>query len=178
LETPKLPAFDGDAWPLPRDRALQAGAARLRAAVAELPLRYAPFFGRLAGLWGISEATVQSELARAKDATGWSRTLLPGLRAFEIETGRARERARLLRFEPGSRFPNHRHRGAERLLVLEGAFADGRGAKTHAGDECAMAPGSEHELYILGNRPCVAAVAEHGIEFRGSLLRFANWLFR
>lgn len=173
-----MPDFDSAAWLLPQDRALRAGAERLQVAVSGLPLRYAPFFGRLAGLWGISEATVRSELSRARDARSWRRTPLPGLQTFELEATRSGARARLLRFAPGSRFPSHRHRGEERLLVLEGAFVDGTGATTRAGDARTMAPGSEHELIITGEGRCVAAVAEQGIEFTGPLLRFASWLFR
>ncbi len=163
---------------LPSEDALRLGAERLQAAVADLPLRYAPFFGRLAGLWGISEARVRSELTRARDAKSWKRTPLPGLRTFDVESGEPGTSARLLRFEPGSRFPKHRHRGRERLLVLEGAFADAAGAETHAGEERSMDEGSEHELLILGPERCVAAVAERGIEFTGPLLRFTNWLLR
>jgi anti-sigma factor ChrR (cupin superfamily) len=83
-----------------------------------------------------------------------------------------------LSFEPGVRFPKHRHRGEEQLLVLEGAFEDAFGIITCAGDDCRMAPGSEHELRILPPGRCIAAVAERGIEFTGPLLRFANWLLR
>lgn len=163
---------------LPQDRALRLGSERLRAAVADLPLRYAPFFGRLAGLWAMSEPHVRRELTRARDAGAWTLTPLPGLRLFEVDAGTPGTRARLLRFEPGSRFPRHRHRGRERLLVLEGAFADERGVETHAGDECAMPEGSEHELLILGPTRCVTAVSERGIEFTGPLLRLTNWLLR
>ncbi|RYZ06887.1 MAG: hypothetical protein EOO73_13935 [Myxococcales bacterium] len=161
---------------LPQDRALRAGAQRLQEAVADLPLRYAPFFGRLAGMWSLSPEQVQRELARARDARGWRRTPLPGLRTFELAAGEAGASARLLSFDPGARFPKHRHRGREQLLVLEGAFVDAQGVATRAGESCTMAPGSEHELFISKQGRCVAAVAERGIELTGPLLRFANWL--
>jgi len=176
VSDPKIPALPREE--LPQDRALRVGAERLQAAVAELPLRYAPFFGRLATLWSLEPEQVRSELARARDARSWARTLLPGLRAFEVTAGEPGVGARLLCFEPGVRFPKHRHRGEERLLILEGAFVDALGAVTQAGDGCVMAPGSEHELRILEPSRCVAAVAERGIEFTGPLLRFTNWLRR
>lgn len=163
---------------LPQDRALRVGAQRLQEAVAELPLRYAPFFGRLAAMWSLSPEAVRRSLARARDARRWTLTPLPGLRTFELAAGEPGVGARLLSFEPGVRFPKHRHRGEEQLLVLEGAFVDAHGVVTGAGDACRMAPGSEHELRILEPGRCVAAVAERGIEFTGPLLRFANWLMR
>jgi len=170
---------------LPQDRALRLGAERLQAAIAELPLRYAPFFGRLSTLWELPEARVRSELERAKDSRSWSITLLPGVRIFDIARQHGEDgepspglRARLMRFEPGARFPRHRHRGSEELLVLEGAYTDGSGLEVSAGEQQSMAEGSEHELYIIGAAPCVAAVSERGIAFTGPLLRWVNALLR
>lgn len=178
MSTAPFPSIFGDE--LPQDRALRLGAERLQAAVAQLPLRYAPFFGRLAALWDAPEAQVQSELLRASDPNAWSRTPLAGLRSFQVDVGGERSgvRARLLRFEPGARFPRHQHRGAERVLVLEGAYADGAGVEVRAGDEQHMAEGTEHELRILGASPCVAAIAERGIAFSGAWLRWVNLLLR
>jgi quercetin dioxygenase-like cupin family protein len=171
VKIPHLPAFSYDE--LPRDRAIREGAARLAGAVAELPLRYGPFFARLAELWQVPEARVISELSRAKDAKSWRFTLLRGMKMFDVDLGRPAERQRshLMHFAPGVRLPQHTHRGTERVLVLEGSYADADGHEVRAGDEQTMADGSEHELYILGSAPCVAAVTEHGISFAGPLLR-------
>ena len=49
----------------------------------ELPLRYAPFFGKLADLWGMPAERVREELTRARDASRWSRTPISGLKTFE-----------------------------------------------------------------------------------------------
>ena len=176
MERTKTPAFFGDE--LPQDRKLRLGGERLLDAVAELPLRYAPFFGRLAGLWGISEDHVLHELTRAKDPRSWTYTLLRGLRTFKVDVGAAApaRRARLMRFAPGTHFPKHAHRGPERVLVLEGAYADSNGVEARAGDMQSMAEGSEHELHILGTSACVAAIVEDGIEFTGPVLRWATKL--
>ena len=173
-----MPAFSSDA--LPQDQALHAGAERLRHAVAELPLRYAPFFTRLAGLWQVTEDRVLGELLRAKDPKSWRLTLLRGLKTFEVDLGRpaAAQRSHLLHFAPALRFPQHSHHGPERVLVLEGSYADASGLEVRAGDEQTMAAGSEHELNILGNVPCVAAVTEHGISFITPWLRRARRLLR
>ena len=175
-----FPEFSGDE--LPGDRALRLGAERLQRAVSELPLRYAPFFGQLSSLWAVPEARVRSELTRAKNPRSWSRTLLRGLRTFDIDVSgdgaEPGQRARLMRFEPGARLPKHQHRGREQVLVLEGAYVDGTGLEVHAGQEQSMAEGSEHELYIIGGAPCVAAVSERGIAFSGPWLRWVNPLLR
>lgn len=153
------------------------GAARLASAVARLPLRYAPFFARLSELWQLPEPKLLSELTRARAADAWSRSLLPGLRSFDVALDSAEGRARLLHFAPGARFPRHRHRGVEQLLVLEGAFADTSGHELRAGDGQTLPPDSEHELIILGDVPCVTAVMERGLEFTRGWLRLANrWL--
>ena len=144
MERTKSPEFLADE--LPQDRALRLGAGRLQSAVAELPLRYAPFFARLARLWQVPEPRVLSELTRAKAPHGWRLTLLPGLKTFEVDVGKpcSGRRARLMRLAPGVHFPKHSHRG------------------------------SEHELYIIGEKPCVAAISEQGIDFTGPVLRWAN----
>jgi anti-sigma factor ChrR (cupin superfamily) len=146
--------------------------------VGELPLRYAPFFAQLAALWHAPESAVVRELGSARAPKRWSRTLVRGLTVFEPALGlRGGGRARLLRFMPGTRFPRHRHLGAEEALVLEGAYRDAAGHEQHPGQLQRMAAGSAHELHILGSVPCVTAVAEDGIAIElGSLLR--GWLRR
>jgi putative transcriptional regulator len=146
--------------------------------VTDLPLRYAPFFARLAQLWEARQEQVVSELARAKNPRSWHRSLLPGLRTFDLRLGPRgdRDRALLLRFAPGARFPKHRHHGGESVLVLEGSYADGDGREVGPGQLQTMPEGSEHELVILGRSPCVAAVSERGLEFTGPLMRWASKL--
>jgi quercetin dioxygenase-like cupin family protein len=172
VERLKLPLNQG------QELALRLGAERLQAAVSDLPLRYAPFFGRLAGLWGMPPEQVRQELTRARDSRGWSVTPIPGLRTFDVQGGEPSARAKLLRFEPRSQFPSHRHVGEERLLVLEGAFVDDQGSEAHAGDERTLAPGSAHTLHIIGGVRCVTAVSERGLEFTGPLLRWLNRFVR
>lgn len=177
MEKPKTPVIVDPE--LPQDRALRRAGERLFGAVAELPLRYAPFFAQLAELWDTPEELVRSELTRAKDPRHWRRSLLPGLKTFEVVRGGALEDggARLLRFAPRARFPKHRHQGREHVLVLEGSYADGEGLQVGPGQLQTMPEGSEHELFIHGGTPCVVAVSERGLEFTGPLLRWASKLF-
>jgi anti-sigma factor ChrR (cupin superfamily) len=160
-----LAGFFGDE--LPQDRALRLGGERLLDAVSELPLRYAPFFGRLAELWQAPEPLVLRELTRAKDPKSWELSLLRGLKTFEVVLDHPAPgaHAHLLHFAPGLRFPKHRHRGPESVMVLEGAYRDASGIEVRAGETQNMPARSEHELYIVGKTPCVAAVLEHGVKF-------------
>jgi hypothetical protein len=152
--------------------------ARLLTAVSALPLKYAPFFDRLSELWGLSAAEVQAELSILRDR-GW-RWAWPGIRYFNVAASeRLDERARLLRFEAGVRFPAHRHDGEESVLVLEGSYPDSGGRVVRAGDTQRMSEGSEHSLQIADTGPCVAAISQRGLTFQGALLgrlgRLAAW---
>jgi quercetin dioxygenase-like cupin family protein len=175
----KAPFSANSTAELPADRTLRLGAERLQQAVAELPLRYAPFFGRLSQLWEISEERVRSELTRARDSSTWTPTFLPGLRIFNVDSAepRAGAHARLLKFSPRAKFPHHEHIGRERVLVLEGAYTDGR-VEVHPGDEQSMDAGGEHELRIIGDEQCVTAISERGIAFTSPWLSWANLLVR
>jgi anti-sigma factor ChrR (cupin superfamily) len=82
-----------------------------------------------------------------------------------------------MRFEPGFRFPNHRHRGAETLLVLEGSYSDQSQVSFAAGDLQQMDAGSAHELVVGPHGPCVAALVERGLEFTNPLLKMLGRWF-
>jgi anti-sigma factor ChrR (cupin superfamily) len=157
---------------------------RLMAEVDALPMRYAPFFDRLAELFDLSESDIEALLEKARDERSWQRTLLPGVRRFELRPGprlRGAE-AYLMRFSPGLTFPAHRHRGSESLFVLEGSYVDTSGTRVGPGDRQEMPAGSEHTLRVQKGGPCVAAVVSGGIEFTGALLgrlaRVLEWYRR
>jgi len=64
----------------------------------------------------------------------------------------------LLRAEPGTAYPDHRHPGGESFFVLEGSFRDHR-AEYHAGDFHRFPPGSEHRsIRITGGTTCVTLI--------------------
>jgi hypothetical protein len=56
--------------------------------------------------------------------------------------------------------------------VLEGSYRDDQGSVVEPGNEQLMLPGSTHSLFILGDKPCIAAVSERGISF------IAPWIDR
>ncbi len=73
--------------------------------------------------------------------------------------------AALIRMRPGSRYPRHRHRGPEEVLVLEGGFRDEHGTY-RAGQFVRFEDGSVHWPQALDDGPdCVLfAIAREGIE--------------
>lgn len=165
----ELPAFQ-DLFPA---LDVGTGAARLLKSVSELPLRYAPFFSRIAELWDVEEEAVVTVLERAKDATAWRNPGLSGLRVIDVQGGPRTEGAEvhLVRFAPGMAFPRHRHPGPETLLVLEGDYTDSEGHFVGPGDVHLMSPGSVHSIHVGKGGPCVAASVQAGREFTGAFMR-------
>jgi quercetin dioxygenase-like cupin family protein len=150
---------------------------RLLEAVADPPLRYAPFYARLGSLWDLPEARVVDVLERARDERAWRRAPLPGLKLFRVEGGAPDATCYLAHFAAGLRFPEHRHRGQESVLLLEGSYTDRGGRVFRSGDVHEMAPGSAHGFVIAPDEPCIAAARHHGIEFTSRFLRLLARLF-
>jgi len=75
----------------------------------------------------------------------WTAAPLPGV--FHKVLGHDAERratTRLVRFEPGVRYPDHRHGGTEELFVLEGSVHV-NGLVLKAGDYCQSIAGTEEQ---------------------------------
>jgi quercetin dioxygenase-like cupin family protein len=173
-----------DVAPLGRLPELLEGAApgglgRLLSDVQELPLRYAPFFERLALLWDIPEANVIAVLERSKDPLAWRKTPLPGLKVIDVEggPGTAGAESKLVRFKPGFHFPRHRHPGHEAIFVLEGSYTDSTGHVVRPGDLHEMQPGTEHSFRVAKDEPCIAASVQAGREFTGPIMKILSKLF-
>lgn len=150
---------------------------RLLAAVEQPPLRYAPFIERVSELWQVDEAKAARTLARVADERAWKRVPLPGVRVVDVEAAPGSGTSvYLVRFAAGLRYPRHRHRGLERVLVLEGGYRDSLGVVYGPGDLHVMADGSEHGLYVHPDAPCICAVAESGFEFTSPWLRLLQRL--
>jgi hypothetical protein len=192
MSDPKLPEFAGEVLAeepslgaslervpellepeLPSAGALE----RLMGAVAELPLRYAPFFARLGELYDLPEREVRALLERTRDAGAWKRAPLPGLELITVEGGPrvAGSEAYLARFAPHMKFPKHRHRGHEDVLILEGSYTDSSGKVFRSGDVHTMSAESEHS-FTIDDEPCVAAAVHGGIRFDSLVMRaLAKW---
>ncbi len=152
---------------------------RLMQSVAEPPLRYAPFYGRLGELWDLPEDRVVSVLSRARDEREWRLAPLPGLKLLRLQGGpRALDaNCYLAHFAAGLSFPEHRHHGHESVLILEGSYTDRSGQVFRSGDVHDMGEGSEHGFVVAPDEPCVAAARHHGIEFSSRFLRLLARLF-
>lgn len=152
---------------------------RLMQAVAEPPLRYAPFFERLGHLWDLPEARVVEVLERSRSDREWRRAPLPGLKLLRLTGGprAADANCYLAHFAPGLTFPEHRHRGHESVLLLEGSYTDRTGHVFRSGDLHEMGEGSEHGFVVASDEPCIAAACHHGIEFSSRFLQLLARLF-
>jgi hypothetical protein len=142
---------------------------RLLAGVRRAPLRYAPFYDRLMGLFDLEEAALVALLEKSNDAALWE-PFLPGVHAFHFTAGpRVSEAdAGLVRVEAGVAFPGHRHLGRERVLLLEGSYRDSTGVVYQAGDVHEMAKDSRHSYEGSPDAPLVLAVVLYGgIEIQG-----------
>ena len=107
--------------------------------------------------------------AQAPRPAGSTRT---DLRRHDLSTPGQEVLQARVDFAPGASFPAHRHRGDERVLLLEGGYVDDSGTEYGPGDLHEMPKGSSHGFRVLPDEPCVAAAV-----YRGRL-RFASWPLR
>lgn len=185
-EPSDTPGFDQDerdpAWIAELDllmTALSADApdpallSRLQASVAQPPLRYAPFFARLAGLFDLTQEATIAHCARLAEPGVWRFAGLPGVRNVLVQGGPGVQGAEVVfaRFEPGLYFPAHAHTGLERVLVLEGSYEDSHGVVHRAGELREWPPGSAHAFRVGRQEPCIFASVVFGREFRALPLR-------
>jgi putative transcriptional regulator len=104
-------------------------------------------------------------------AIPWRTTRYPGVAvhfyASDRQTGRV---LALIRMDPGCGYPEHRHRGREEVLVLQGGYRDGHGSY-EKGRFVQHEDGSIHSPVALdgdGAEPCVLlALAHEGITLLG-----------
>lgn len=81
------------------------------------------------------------------------------------------EKLALLRAAPGQALPEHGHNGAERLVVLRGAFADDQGVYA-AGDLSERGPEDRHQPIARTGEVCVCLSATEGPLRLGGLARW------
>lgn len=147
--------------------------ARLMSAIERPPLRYAPFYARIAELFDLSEEAAVAQCERLADPKAWRFAGLPGLAKVMVQGGPRVKDAELMfvRFAPGLRFPRHTHTGVERVLVLEGSYVDSDGVTHGTGDLCVCDAGTSHALRVSRDEPCIIAAVVHGRTFEALPLR-------
>jgi putative transcriptional regulator len=139
---------------------------RLLVAVSAAPLKYAPFFDRLTAFLDLPLERVKQILADVGDRARWEPSALPGVQLMHFPGGPSVAGADvgLVRIEPNYRFPMHRHKGEERLFVVEGGFVDTSGKKYEPGDIQVMQPDTTHDYTVFPGGLLAALVLYEGIE--------------
>jgi anti-sigma factor ChrR (cupin superfamily) len=143
-----------------------AARARLLAAV-DTSERFSPFVDTLSRLLDMAADSVRQLLARVDDATTWEPGLpgmlyqhfTPGPSLVGVDAG-------LIRLEPGTSFPRHRHlAGNEVTFVLEGSMIDDGGERIYGpGSVVTHEQDSVHGYAATGDRPLTIIVVNHGIQ--------------
>ncbi len=163
-----LASAAGRAEPRPRVRE------RLLEAVSRSPERWAPFGGRLSKLFDLSLEKVTEVLASLDDPSAWESGPIPGVSLLHFEGGPGVASADngFVKLAPGTHFPEHRHVGTERILLVQGAYVATDGRTYRAGDEHPMEAGTTHSYVVTDDGPCIFAVTlSAGIEVGGAILR-------
>lgn len=147
---------------------------RLLAAITRSPDRWAPFAHRLARMFDLSVAKMTTVLARLDDPSAWEPGPIPGVSLLHFDGGQSLATADsgFVRLAPGTEFPDHRHVGIERVLIVEGAYVASDGRTYRAGDEHPMEAGTTHSYVVTADGPCTFAVTlSAGIEIGGTVVR-------
>jgi anti-sigma factor ChrR (cupin superfamily) len=125
----------------------------------------------LAQLFDLPIEKALSTLDALEAEDGWEDGLIPGMGTIHVSAGpklaRAGARTHLVRLPPGLDWPNHRHGGEERHLVLEGAITDSRTARDYGPGQVLVSPeGSSHSFHVHAEVPCIGAIVLFGeVEF-------------
>jgi putative transcriptional regulator len=90
------------------------------------------------------------------------RRVAPKIEMFEIpELSGGTHWMRLFRFQPGAYVPQHRHKGEEFSLVLQGCYTES-GSCFAVGDFSEADMTTRHAQQVEGNIPCIALIATTG----------------
>jgi quercetin dioxygenase-like cupin family protein len=145
-----------------------ASRARLMAAV-DTSQRFSPFVDTLSRLLDMAADSIRQLLARVDDPASWEPGLpgmlyqhfTPGPRLVGVDAG-------LIRLEPGTSFPRHRHlAGNEITFVLEGQMIDGEpmdGVRYGPGSVVTHDQDTVHGYAATADRPLTIIVVNHGIQ--------------
>jgi len=143
---------------------LARGRARLLSTVSRSGERFAPLFEKLSGFFDLSADALRSIFVRAASEAEWEPGPLPWVSLFHLQGGPAVAGCDtgLVRLQKGMPFPQHRHLGKERVLVLDGGYHDHDGNWYGPGDFHDMGDGTEHALQMNTERDVLLAVVLAG----------------
>ena len=144
---------------------------RLLNAVSRPRLRFAPLYGSLSELFDLADTELSNLFERAVDASAWVSSPIPGTHLLHLQGGPRVAHADngLVRIAAGTRFPQHRHLGLERVLVLDGGYQDEPSGRLYlAGDWHEMAADTEHAYTALAEKELLLAVSlVSGVDVEG-----------
>jgi quercetin dioxygenase-like cupin family protein len=131
--------------------------------------RFSPFLDRLITLFDLPEDETRREVEAIVDPDAEWEPMIDGCSFRDFEGGPAlgEAHAGLIRLQPGAVFPNHRHVGEERMLLLQGRVRDSEGNEYRAGDSIVSADGSAHEMLAIGDEEVIYAAVVVALEFSG-----------
>ena len=135
---------------------------RLLADAAAPSRRFASFFGQLSELFDWGDAELSALFERAAAPGAFAASPIPRVELLHLTGGPRVAHADngLVRIAAGARFPEHRHLGPERVLVLAGRYLDEQSGRVYApGDLHAMVPGSAHAYVALPDSELLLAVS-------------------
>ncbi len=107
------------------------------------------------------------------------RTVLPGIRRFDLALGNKDRPVALVGLRSGLRVPDHRHSATERGLVLTGSFSDETG-QYRRGDVSIREPEDEHphQQRIDVGPECVVLMVDDGAKIPVTIMgKVVNTLF-
>jgi ChrR Cupin-like domain len=136
------------------------GRAQLLATVAQSAERYAPFFDKLTKFFDLSVEALREVFVRAERESEWQPGPLPWVSLFHLEGGPAVAGldTGFVKLKRGMPFPPHRHKGSERVIILEGGYHDHEQRFYGPGDAHDMTEGSQHSLQMVADRDVLLAV--------------------
>ena len=140
---------------------------RLIASASGAEQRFAPFAQRLAELFDVGLERAGDYLSRILDPAAWEEAIGEGIALVHLEGGLATAGADVgfVRVAAGQPFPEHRHDGGERVLVLRGGYRDSSGVTVRTGERTYSPPGSTHSFVALPGEDLLFAVVGWDIEF-------------
>jgi len=149
---------------VPPPRALRE---RLLASAAGAEQRFAPFTQRLAELFDVGLERAGDYLSKLLDPAAWEEAIGEGIALVHLEGGLATAGADVgfVRVAAGQPFPEHRHDGGERVLVLRGGYRDSSGVTVRTGERTNSPPGSTHSFVALPGEDLLFAVVGWDVQF-------------
>lgn len=120
---------------------------------------------RLGKFFDLGRDRISELLASARDpqASPWEPIPVPGVRLLHFGGGPAVAAADcgLIYLAAGATFPEHRHKGDEWSLILQGSIEETGGRRYEVGDVGFAPAGSSHALRVVGDSDVLLAVIGH-----------------